>query len=719
MQNYYFQYAKGITTSLLGGTYDFRSSSLFSVDKGHVFDFQYLTNQLVGLKQLCQVLADVNQIPTDTNQETEVPIITKEQKFLSILNENNSDVEHLNTDLKIVINYLLEIITTLEDSNNQLVSVLDPFVTTLNQLNRDYPELTSDQINIVKNLPKEIGTALIPKATKQELQLYWASLLNMYHEVSNDLLVSAAALKKEMNDISTRIGEINSIQMAEQKVFNGFQSFISTIQTPGNLLEQPEQNFIYRSLVNSCLQEVTRLFSFAKDYDSVISNYQDINEFLTSVLDITLTKPSSLHDLNYGQLITMEWAYTQLNTFLSENPLAQAGDIAKYFDRLVLDLPNLDNNTFLTVMTQQLKFISSEFLMTGNFSFWGVSMTSVSLNGRQTLNSNFDIGIMKSLNYQNPSLTNDTTNLTKTLNNINNNLQTTTQQLQSKSTDLSLQLALLNISSHPYYKDAQEQFLLTLSLQTAFAVVMLDGFLPEQEYYLHMLCDELYFTDQSSKYFNSLLQQSSSFYNANIYYSLTRYLNQMNLSIIPNAANNAAAALNQEISRCIDDLARLSNMKTSLTTIQSQVNADSKLSEKDKQSLLSQFTNYSKNFDAASENLVKLKTLLLSLTIVANDTNSNSQAFTVQGPSSWSQDLAHLENLVINGDQQVAYPGGLLNIQTELESSQQTYSNENQDQQLVLQMELAAVQQQWTIVTTSLHIINQIYAGIVNKISSN
>lgn len=719
MHNYYFQYAKGITTSLLGGAYDFRSSSLPSVDKGNVFDFQYLTNQLVGLKQVCQVLTEVNQVHRDTNQKTEAPVITREQDSIGILNKNDTDVEYLNTDIKIVINYLLEIITTLADSNNQLISVLDPFATTLNQLNQAYPELTSDQITILKNLPQEIGNTLIPKATKPELQLYWASLLNMYHEVSNDLLESAAVLKKEINDISTQVAEINSIQAEEQNVFNGFQSFISTIQTPGNLLEQPEQNFIYRSLVNSCLQEVKILFSFAKDYDSVTFDYQDINKFLTSLLDTTLTEPSALYDLNYGQLITMEWAYTQLNTFLSENLLAQAGDIAKYFDQLVLALPNLENNTFLTVMEQQLKSISSEFLTTGNFSFWGASMTIVSLNGKQTLNSNFDIGIMQALNYQNPSLTSDMTNLSQTLNNINNNLQATVQQLQSKTTDLNLQLALLNISSHPYYKDVQEQFLLTLSLQTAFAVVMLDGFLPDQEYYLRMLCNELYFTDQSSKYFNSLLQQSSSFYNANIYYSLTRYLNQMNLSIIPNATENATAALNQEISRCIDDLSRLSNMKASLTAIQSQVSADSKLSEKDKQSLLSQLTDYSKNFDAASENLVNLKTLLLSLTIFPNDTNSNSQAFTVQGPSSWSQDLAHLESLVINGDQQVTYPGGLLNIQTQLESSQQTYSNENQDQQLVLQMELAAVQQQWTIVTTSLHIINQIYAGIVNKIGSN
>lgn len=703
MQNYSLEYAKGITTSLLGGIYDFRLSSTQFLDLKNIFDFQYLTEQLQGLKQVYETFSEIHQLEEEL-----------------VLNQKENDINPFEANFQIMVNDFLTILKMLKSQNDKLNEVLDPYVVILNELSSSLPNLTSEQIDLLKGLPKKVGDLLTnEKVSKKELQFYWSSLLTMYTSMTNNLLISSTAIQQQINEFNNQIGNISSAKTLEQGIFNGFQEFIQTIQGKGNLLEKPEPNSMYQSLLNSCLQEVKLLLSFETIWPSLSSENDAINSFLIDLLNTPLTQGN--FSMTYGQFIMTEWAYGQLTNFLSENAHVGAGDIANFFSKLLSNLPSSNENTFFDVLKQQLQTIATSFSQSGSFTSWGGSMTDNS-NGVISLNQNFAIDTMLGLNYQVSSLNSSLSSLSQQINNVNSNLQLAIKQLQEKSNDLNVQLSNLSLPHQFYYstlRHVQEQFILTLSLQTAFGVVMLDGFLPEQEYYLRMLCDELYYTDQASKYLNSLIQQSTSFYNSNIYYSLTRYLNQMNLSSIPNATENAKNALSQEISRCIDDLSRIDSMKTSLTSIQAQIEEDSKLSEKDKATLLNMFNSYSNNFDSAAENLLNLKTLLLSLTIVANDTNSNSQAFTVQGPPSWSQSLAHLESLVINGDQQLTYPGGLQDIQTQLESNQQTYSNENQDQQLVLQMELAAVQQQWTIVTTSLHIINQIYSGLVNKISAN
>ncbi len=703
MQNYSLEYAKGITTSLLGGIYDFRLSSTQFLDLKNIFDFQYLTEQLQGLKQVYETFSEIHQLEEEL-----------------VLNQKENDINPFEANFQIMVNDFLTILKMLKSQNDKLNEVLDPYVVILNELSSSLPNLTSEQIDLLKGLPKKVRDLLTnEKVSKKELQFYWSSLLTMYTSMTSNLLISSTAIQQQINEFNNQIGNISSAKTLEQGIFNGFQEFIQTIQGKGNLLEKPEPNSMYQSLLNSCLQEVKLLLSFETIWPSLSSENDAINSFLIDLLNTPLTQGN--FSMTYGQFIMTEWAYGQLTNFLSENAHVGAGDIANFFSKLLSNLPSSNENTFFDVLKQQLQTIATSFSQSGSFTSWGGSMTDNS-NGVISLNQNFAIDTMLGLNYQVSSLNSSLSSLSQQINNVNSNLQLAIKQLQEKSNDLNVQLSNLSLPHQFYYstlRHVQEQFILTLSLQTAFGVVMLDGFLPEQEYYLRMLCDELYYTDQASKYLNSLIQQSTSFYNSNIYYSLTRYLNQMNLSSIPNATENAKNALSQEISRCIDDLSRIDSMKTSLTSIQAQIEEDSKLSEKDKATLLNMFNSYSNNFDSAAENLLNLKTLLLSLTIVANDTNSNSQAFTVQGPPSWSQSLAHLESLVINGDQQLTYPGGLQDIQTQLESNQQTYSNENQDQQLVLQMELAAVQQQWTIVTTSLHIINQIYSGLVNKISAN
>ncbi|MBI3900790.1 MAG: hypothetical protein HY324_01405, partial [Chlamydiia bacterium] len=92
-------------------------------------------------------------------------------------------------------------------------------------------------------------------------------------------------------------------------------------------------------------------------------------------------------------------------------------------------------------------------------------------------------------------------------------------------------------------------------------------------------------------------------------------------------------------------------------------------------------------------------------------------SFTVTPTSALSQ-LAQDENYVINGQPGQLYPGGMVNCQAEAQSFQQNCSDQSQTQQMSLQMVMTEVQQEWTVVSTAIQILNQCYMTPASAIYS-
>ena len=81
----------------------------------------------------------------------------------------------------------------------------------------------------------------------------------------------------------------------------------------------------------------------------------------------------------------------------------------------------------------------------------------------------------------------------------------------------------------------------------------------------------------------------------------------------------------------------------------------------------------------------------------------------------WIQQLTTFESAVIEGGRNGVMPGGEQQVLQSLESKQQDYTSFNQNQQLALQMESAAIQQEWTMVAAALALMNQIFAKLIRR----
>ena len=130
------------------------------------------------------------------------------------------------------------------------------------------------------------------------------------------------------------------------------------------------------------------------------------------------------------------------------------------------------------------------------------------------------------------------------------------------------------------------------------------------------------------------------------------------------------------------------------------------------------------NLKASVGQLQKLQTALNNIMIgpappPQNDPSKNFNVYGVGGgtpppkpPDGWQSAIGNGERLVINGDPTIKPPapqGGLVNIASSVTTFQQTYSDQGQNQQMILQMRMTEIQQEWTVVSTALQLLNQMY----------
>ena len=296
------------------------------------------------------------------------------------------------------------------------------------------------------------------------------------------------------------------------------------------------------------------------------------------------------------------------------------------------------------------------------------------------------------------------------------------QQILAKQT----QRSSLDPSQLKYFESMnanKETFVTTSPLQSVYTSLMLDKFLPAQQQVIRSLGDQMTFSNKTARYLNQIIQMITSFHNADTYYSLSIYLKQMNLQSLTDAVGKAKSVLANEITRCGTDITRCKQAKIEIDKIIPVVKADTEMSSSQIRELVGVLTSYKSQFDDLIRHLSELYVLLKGMAITAVDNPDETiQAFTVsvhnQPENSWVKQLATFESFVIEGGQNGVVPGGEKQLLQSLESSEQDYTTFNQNQQLALQLEMSAMQQEWTIVSTALALLNQMFAKIARRIKS-
>lgn len=283
--------------------------------------------------------------------------------------------------------------------------------------------------------------------------------------------------------------------------------------------------------------------------------------------------------------------------------------------------------------------------------------------------------------------------------------------------------AKLEPSSLNYFNamvEAKKTFVETSPIQMVYSSLMLDKYLPNQQYILETLGSQMTFSNKAARYLNDIIAHAVSFQTANVYYSLGMYLRQMNQQEFPEVISRANDTVKKEIDRSRADLFHCKKAIEKIKELVTSVNADTELTSSQRAELLETLASYAFEFENLYHNLSNVYVMVSKVQISGvSKPDEVDEAFTAKIGSkefdTWIQQLTTFESAVIEGGRNGVMPGGEQQVLQSLESKQQDYTSFNQNQQLALQMESAAIQQEWTMVAAALALMNQIFAKLIRR----
>ncbi|MFZ0565638.1 MAG: CT620/CT621 family type III secretion system effector, partial [Chlamydiales bacterium] len=249
------------------------------------------------------------------------------------------------------------------------------------------------------------------------------------------------------------------------------------------------------------------------------------------------------------------------------------------------------------------------------------------------------------------------------------------------------------------------------SLPDLFKRAILEVYMPSQEKYLQSLADTLYFSNKGAQIGNQLLSDTIDFAGAGDNYGFTNFLQKTNAEFSGNF-DTIEKELDTEKAQAAQDMQACDRAIADCKKYQQEVMDDPQLSDEQKQQIYDELQNYIDDLEASKTQISNLLNKLNQVTVLPGSDNDH---FKLSGPYN---ELSSLESIVINGDPTLApaATGGLVRIHTQIDATQKRYSDQSQNQQMILQMRMTQIQQEWTIVSTALQLLNQMYLTVAKGI---
>lgn len=278
---------------------------------------------------------------------------------------------------------------------------------------------------------------------------------------------------------------------------------------------------------------------------------------------------------------------------------------------------------------------------------------------------------------------------------------------------------------------AQSYEIRSLPLPSAVAAVLIDRYMPKEIDYLTQMKADLYYSNLGSSVGNAMIDAISQFVNGATYFNFASFAGQQPMTAMatdtfPGSMETAQAklALEKQQSKLYLEYANkaLEEVKTQLARVQK----DTVITNEQRLRITDALQGYADNLNAISGSLVLLQIYLNPLRVGVRDGNQGGGdtgkdpegTFHVfGGQDQWQARLETLEDALVSGLPSNIISGGLFPVQASVQADQQAFADMGQSYQLEMQMHMTAMQQEWTVVATSLQILNQIYLGLTRKLA--
>ncbi|SPN73844.1 Protein of unknown function, DUF582 [Chlamydia serpentis] len=450
------------------------------------------------------------------------------------------------------------------------------------------------------------------------------------------------------------------------------------------------------------------------------------NELTTEQKTLINECVKSLDSFKGGEHLGAIWAYFTASTVVALNPSATMEDVKS---AILEEAKELDNTDFY--LAPAMKGAMNQIVNSnGQFS---ITVNSNNFQYTIYINNSGKVEINQILlNYGSTGFLPEITRLAqgsaeatarayfrfKALANVES------ETMGNKIQELQEQLKQFTSMKNELFNGqllAQASELRALPLPSAVASVLIDRYMPKEVDYLNEIYTKLYYSNLGSSVGNNVLNSTSQYVNGATYFNFASYVGQQpavgagGSDAFPGSQQSAQAKLDLERKQAALYLQETRQALTVLAEERDRVLKDDKLTNEQRSTILDNLRDYEDNINAISGSLVLLQNYLLPLSISAG---SVAGTFIVNGgQTQWQSRLQILEEALVSGLVGNTISGGMFPLQSTIQSDQQSFADMGQNFQLDLQMHLTSMQQEWTVVATSLQLLNQMYLSLARSLT--
>ncbi|WP_080140918.1 CT620/CT621 family type III secretion system effector [Chlamydia suis] len=310
-----------------------------------------------------------------------------------------------------------------------------------------------------------------------------------------------------------------------------------------------------------------------------------------------------------------------------------------------------------------------------------------------------------------------------------NTFQTNIDNLKQAYEDLDPTKASFNASTGSQAslrEKAVNSWVESTSLGSAFIHLILNTQIPKQENFLNPLIQEVNFNNVAANAVNDLLSITNNFSTSSVYYNLSSYLVESREGKNYFCGDffeflSALAKEREYIARDINSCYRAQAFGKALLAKVEALATGNKVTAAQANSMRTQTNLYLSFIQIIVEQLAVLDSLLRSFYYnpLQKDGKYDANKYEIRGPTDWISTLASLEGYAANGFDKASPSGGLGPMHTLVQTDQHDYLTQSQTQQLNLQNQMTNIQQEWTLVSTSMQVLNGILSHLAAEIYTN
>lgn len=610
---------------------------------------------------------------------------------------NTSSFNTFQGNVKTQLESLEKLINILKKADPALSEELAPMLSQLQKMAKGFPKLSEEELKTLSEIMAKLSKNA-DKVPLQDQRAFWDRVLKMLHEMMMDTSGTMAFLKQEIKNLEQKD---KTLADSEENLKN-----IMTI-----LQAKPPTSEQLNQLLNGLQQ-------LANAYVSVLPETQ------TAMLHFfqQLGKAKNSKGENLAQLLADALVQGKIQEFLKSNPNATPREIVAYLKKYLGASHMLGSKLPLI---QGMGRAIEENVNDKKFPFskgkTGIAFAAEA-DGKVEENSDFVPQHLQAFDIDTKNLP----DLEKARGAVSGAVAKEGVAEGAKRRGYGQSLArheevhngLGRAAAHAAGKSNSAG-----SLPNQFKNAILGHYMPGQEAYLRQLAMWLFIDNMGAEMGNALLNLTLGFSESADKFDFRNWLHQTSKGDFTGNYDDAVNRYKQEVRDAKKALKQLENMISKIQSQISRINQELQnpnLSGKQRAALEKMKTSLENEANNAKVAEKQVNSLLETLSHIKITKSSRKGHFNITWTGdpkvNWLNQLGQRESDVINGNPKLKPPGGLVKIASDLQAFQQKYADLGQNQQMILQMRMTEIQQEWTVVSTALQLLNQTYMTIAQAI---